>query len=82
VGFLRLIVFSLWVYYLAQIFLLGAEFAKVYANRHSSKRGDPVAEVMPATRGTVLIRRTPSRGRGAFKELTGAGFTAAKWVSD
>jgi membrane protein len=29
----------LWVYYSAQTFLLGAEFTKVYANRHGSKRG-------------------------------------------
>jgi Virulence factor BrkB len=31
-----LIVLLLWVYYSAQIFLLGAEFTKVYANRHGS----------------------------------------------
>ena len=37
-----LIVLLLWVYYSAQIFLLGAEFTKVYANRHGSKRGNPV----------------------------------------
>jgi membrane protein len=34
----------LWVYYSAQIFLLGAEFTKVYANRHGSKQDAPVAE--------------------------------------
>ena len=28
-----------WVYYSAQIFLFGAEFTKVYARRHGSKRG-------------------------------------------
>ena len=39
-----LIVLLLWVYYSAQIFLLGAEFTKVYANRHGSKQGAPVAE--------------------------------------
>jgi membrane protein len=39
-----LIVLLLWVYYSAQIFLLGAEFTKVYANRHGSKRGAPVSE--------------------------------------
>jgi uncharacterized BrkB/YihY/UPF0761 family membrane protein len=31
-----LIVLLLWVYYSAQIFLLGAEFTKVYANTHGS----------------------------------------------
>ena len=38
-----LIVLLLWVYYSAQIFLLGAEFTKAYANRHGSKKSDPVA---------------------------------------
>lgn len=32
-----LIILLLWVYYSVQIFLLGAEFTKVYANRHGSK---------------------------------------------
>jgi membrane protein len=32
-----LIVLLLWVYYSAQIFLIGAEFTKVYANSHGSK---------------------------------------------
>jgi len=36
-----LIILLLWVYYSAQIFLLGAEFTKVYANRHGSKQGEP-----------------------------------------
>lgn len=39
-----LIVLLLWVYYSAQIFLLGAEFTKVYANSHGSKPGAPVSE--------------------------------------
>ena len=39
-----LIVLLLWVYYSIQIFLLGAEFTKIYANRHGSKRTEPVAE--------------------------------------
>jgi membrane protein len=38
-----LIVLLLWVYYSAQIFLLGAEFTKVYANRHGSKQSPTVA---------------------------------------
>ena len=33
-----LIVLLLWVYYSVQIFLLGAEFTKVYASRHGSKQ--------------------------------------------
>lgn len=37
-----LIVLLLWVYYSVQIFLFGAEFTKVYANRHGSKQRKPV----------------------------------------
>jgi membrane protein len=45
-----LIILLLWVYYSVQIFLFGAEFTKVYANRHGSKQGEPIAEVA-STRG-------------------------------
>jgi membrane protein len=38
-----LIILLLWVYYSAQIFLLGAEFTKVYAARKGSKQGEPLA---------------------------------------
>jgi membrane protein len=34
-----IIVLLIWVYYSAQIFLLGAEFTKVWANRYGSQRG-------------------------------------------
>jgi membrane protein len=39
-----LIILLLWVYYSVQTFLLGAEFTKVYANRHGSKQEKPVGE--------------------------------------
>jgi membrane protein len=39
-----LIVLLLWVYYSAQIFLLGAEFTKVFAHRYGSKRGQAVRQ--------------------------------------
>jgi membrane protein len=45
-----LIVLLLWVYYSAQIFLVGAEFTKVYANTHGSKKGDRVGEAEAARR--------------------------------
>jgi membrane protein len=38
-----LIVLLLWVYYSVQIFLFGAEFTKIYANRHGSKQKKPVS---------------------------------------
>jgi membrane protein len=45
-----LIVLLLWVYYSAQIFLLGAEFTKAFANRYGSKKRAPHAEA-----GSVLL---------------------------
>lgn len=40
-----LVVVLIWVYYAAQIFLLGAEFTWLYANRHGSRRPPPAAGV-------------------------------------
>jgi membrane protein len=37
-----LVVVLLWMYYSAQIFLLGAEFTWVYAHRHGSLRNQPI----------------------------------------
>jgi membrane protein len=37
-----LIVLLLWVYYSAQIFLLGAEFTKIFAEHHGSKQEQEV----------------------------------------
>jgi len=39
-----LIVLLLWIYYSAQIFLFGAEFTKIYANTHGSRRKRPVVD--------------------------------------
>jgi membrane protein len=39
-----LAVVLVWVYYSAQIFLLGAEFTWVYAHSHGSRRGEQAAE--------------------------------------
>lgn len=39
-----LVVILAWVYYAAQIFLLGAEFTKVYANEHGSVAGAKAVE--------------------------------------
>jgi membrane protein len=50
-----LIVLLLWVYYSVQIFLLGAEFTKIYANRHGSKQGAPVAEAGNTTRAPSAL---------------------------
>ena len=39
-----LIILLLWVYYSAQIFLLGAEFTKAYAARFGSQNNTPMSE--------------------------------------
>jgi membrane protein len=46
-----LIVLLLWVYYSAQIFLLGAEFTKAYANQRGSKRNRQVGNTAGARGG-------------------------------
>lgn len=44
-----LIVLLLWVYYSVQIFLLGAEFTKIFANRYGSKQDKPVSSTATRT---------------------------------
>ncbi|RCW72472.1 YihY/virulence factor BrkB family protein [Pseudorhodoferax soli] len=44
-----LVVLLAWVYYAAQIFLLGAEFTKVYAHAHGSARGQTAATPVQLT---------------------------------
>lgn len=53
-----LVVLLVWVYYSAQIFLLGAEFTWVYANAHGSraKEGQPMAD----TAAGRLATQTPT----------------------
>ena len=41
-----LVVVMLWVYYSAQIFLIGAVFTWIYANTYGSRRSQPTAEPM------------------------------------
>ena len=50
-----LIVALLWIYYSAQIFLLGAEFTKVYAHRHGSQHQVPQADMNDAGRPAKLL---------------------------
>ncbi|MEJ8845277.1 YihY/virulence factor BrkB family protein [Variovorax rhizosphaerae] len=49
-----LVVLLAWVYYAAQIFLLGAEFTKVYANAHGSVAG---AKAVAATEHAKQVAR-------------------------
>ena len=48
-----LIVLLLWVYYSVQIFLLGAEFTKVFANRHGSTQASPLQAQKAGLRDTA-----------------------------
>jgi len=44
-----LVIFLVWVYYSAQILLLGAEFTRVYASAHGSRMGSSLTiEALPA----------------------------------
>lgn len=62
-----LVVLLLWVYYSAQIFLLGAEFTWLYAHRFGSLRGKPIPErdaaATRANERTQTSPVTPNRAR-------------------
>lgn len=53
-----LVVVLIWVYYSAQIFLLGAEFTWLYANRYGSRKGLPKPTIK---NNDVLVPRRPAR---------------------
>jgi len=54
-----LVVLLLWVYYSAQIFLLGAEFTKVFAETHGSRKGAVASAGVLAEPGSLA--RTENR---------------------
>jgi membrane protein len=62
----------LWVYYSAQIFLLGAEFTRAYAERHGSHASEPQADdgpnavLQPKTDLHVSAARIPTE-RAAYR---------------
>ena len=63
-----LVVVLLWVYYSAQIFLLGAEFTKTYAYRHGSRIG----RATPTTsdpRSATAAAATRARPRATMEDL-------------
>jgi len=55
-----LVVLMLWVYYSAQIFLLGAEFTWVYAHEHGSRRGQPRQGPVEVSASTALVPVGPA----------------------
>ena len=54
-----LAVLMVWVYYSAQIFLLGAEFTWVYAHEHGSRRGKPRQANIEISESTELVPVSP-----------------------
>lgn len=54
------VVLLVWVYYAAQIFLLGAEFTWVYANEHGSRRVKPNQPPPEAQQTVQAPTRTPA----------------------
>jgi membrane protein len=46
-----IVIVLVWVYYSSQIFLLGAEFTRVYAHRFGSMRGEANVEAAPLHKG-------------------------------
>jgi membrane protein len=56
-----LVVVFIWVYYSAQIFLLGAEFTWVYARTLGSMRGAAEAERAAAEKAEAAEQRAPTR---------------------
>jgi membrane protein len=63
-----MVVLLLWVYYSAQIFLMGAEFTWVYAHTFGSLKGTPLPQAAP---------QTPTRG----SEITAGGQVAEPLAS-
>jgi membrane protein len=55
-----LVILLIWVYYSAQVFLLGAEFTRVYAYRRGSRAGEEPPEPPPQRQGRPL-KATPAR---------------------
>jgi membrane protein len=61
-----LVVFLVWVYFSAQIFLLGAEFTWVYAYRDGSRAGEAPPDPPPPRAGrpvTAAAADAPHKGR-------------------
>jgi membrane protein len=56
-----LVVLLLWVYYSAEIFLLGAEFTKVYAHRHGSQVGQSRRHFWDRMRAPVPAQTAAAR---------------------
>lgn len=84
-AFGSLVIVMVWVYYSAQIFLLGAEFTWVYAHEAGSRRGEAThkqnlaqAEPQPpAPAPVILVSRPPAPGLLKRESVFGVALAAA-----
>ncbi len=70
----------LWIYYSAVIFLLGAEFTKVYARQHGNKEAPPepdAAQPGPAPVPATTRPRVPRRPFGALDAVAAGALILA-----
>jgi membrane protein len=58
-----IVLLLVWVYYSAQIFLLGAEFTWIYAHRHGSRVNEPVPGPSPVIPSRTATAAAESKGR-------------------
>ncbi|HLJ45094.1 MAG TPA: YihY/virulence factor BrkB family protein [Bryobacteraceae bacterium] len=59
------VVFIVWVYYSGQVFFLGAEFTKVFANHYGSRPMEQTGIVVPSTaRNNAASQRPPVTSKG------------------
>ncbi len=70
-----LVVLLAWVYYAAQIFLLGAEFTKVYADEHGSVAG---TKAVQATKMSAAVAEAGTDAHAAAHAVPGAVRRAAE----
>lgn len=76
-----LVVLIAWVYYSAQIFLFGAEYTWVYANRHRPLDNTPsTSEIMPNT--DVTVNKASLSAHGVVNSIAGATDPTADWLSE
>jgi hypothetical protein len=91
-AFGSLVIVMVWIYYSAQIFLLGAEFTWVYAHEAGSRRGvaveknnlaeaapapAPVAAAVPQAAPVIMVAPNPARPLLKRKRVFGAAVAAA-----
>ncbi|MEO8165941.1 MAG: YhjD/YihY/BrkB family envelope integrity protein, partial [Betaproteobacteria bacterium] len=68
-----LVILLIWVYYSAQIFFLGAEFTKVYAESHGSRKGVKSGRSLQASDTAARIASTGVQSKRRMGGTSGAG---------